>query len=47
VFGERVGPAQIAGSLIILAGILMLGTDEASQPLKPPEAPSAVHPGSH
>lgn len=44
MFGERVGPAQIAGSLIILAGILMLGADEAS---RPSEAPSVAHPGSH
>ena len=44
VFGEHVGTMQIAGSLIILAGILMLGADEAA---RPPDAPSAAHPGSH
>ena len=44
VFGEHVGAMQIAGSLIILAGILMLGADEAAQA---PDAPSAAHPGSH
>ena len=44
VFGEYVGVMQIAGALIILAGILLLGADEAAEPS---EAPSAAHPGSH
>ena len=44
VFGEHVGMPQIVGSLIILAGILMLGADEAAGS---PAAPSAAHPGSH
>jgi drug/metabolite transporter (DMT)-like permease len=43
VFGEHVGVLQIAGSSIILIGILMLGADEAAQE----PAPSAAHPGSH
>jgi drug/metabolite transporter (DMT)-like permease len=43
VFDERIGAQQVAGSLIILLGILMFGADEkASTP-----APSAAHPGSH
>jgi drug/metabolite transporter (DMT)-like permease len=43
VFGEHVGAMQVAGSLIILLGILMLGADEAAAE----PAPSAAHPGSH
>lgn len=44
VFGEHVGVLQIAGSSIILAGILMLGADESSHAHLP--APSTAHPGS-
>jgi drug/metabolite transporter (DMT)-like permease len=44
VFGEHVGVLQIVGSSIILAGILMLGADEAAEPV---QAPTAAHPGSH
>jgi drug/metabolite transporter (DMT)-like permease len=43
VFGEHVGMLQLVGSSIVLAGILMLGADQADEP---PPAPSAAHPGS-
>ena len=45
VFGEKVGVLQIAGSSIILLGILMFGADEKAS--SPEPAPSAAHPGSH
>ena len=44
VFGEHVGVLQIAGSSIILVGVLMLGADEAADRT---DAPSTAHPGSH
>jgi drug/metabolite transporter (DMT)-like permease len=45
VFGEHIGVQQIAGSSIILLGILMFGADGKAP--SPEPAPSAAHPGSH
>ena len=41
IFGEKVGMLQIAGSCVILIGILMLGADEAAN-----DAPQTVPPST-
>ena len=45
VFHESVGMKQIAGSSIILLGLLLFGADDKAP--SPEPAPSAAHPGAH
>jgi drug/metabolite transporter (DMT)-like permease len=46
VFGERISPLQLLGSVIIVGGILLLGTDKDAPATAVPPSPSTGQPAS-